>query len=256
MTLCIDAGNTQLFGGIYSGEKIILRFRKRTGEGSSSDEIGIFLINVLIANSLDPKEIDKIAICSVVPYENHSLASACEKYFKIRPFFLRAGIKSGLKLKYKNPLELGADRIATSIGSIKRHPGVNLIVIDMGTATTFDLITNEKEHLGGAIFPGLRIAMDSLEQRTAKLPKVEIVKPVDVCGRSTVENIQSGLFWGTIGLLKELIERFTKAQFGGEKPIIIGTGGFSSLFKTENIFDYVYPDLVLEGINTALELNR
>ncbi|OQY39225.1 MAG: hypothetical protein B6229_04335 [Spirochaetaceae bacterium 4572_7] len=217
MVLCIDAGNTQLFGGIYLNNEIVLRFRKRTGEGSSSDEIGIFLKNVLIANDLDPKKVKKIAICSVVPDENHSLASACEKYFKQRPFFLRAGIKSGLKLKYKNPLELGADR---------------------------------------AIFPGIRIAMDSLEERTAKLPKVEIIKPITSCGRSTVENIQSGLFFGTVGMLKELITRFTEESFNGDKPLIIGTGGFSSLFKNENIFDYVYPDLVLEGINKALELNR
>lgn len=256
MVLCIDAGNTQLFGGIYLNNEIVLRFRKRTGEGSSSDEIGIFLKNVLIANDLDPKKVKKIAICSVVPDENHSLASACEKYFKQRPFFLRAGIKSGLKLKYKNPLELGADRIATSIGSMKRHPEQNLIIIDMGTATTFDLVTKNREHLGGAIFPGIRIAMDSLEERTAKLPKVEIIKPITSCGRSTVENIQSGLFFGTVGMLKELITRFTEESFNGDKPLIIGTGGFSSLFKNENIFDYVYPDLVLEGINKALELNR
>lgn len=256
MILCIDAGNTQLFGGIYHEEKIILRFRKRTGEGSSSDEIGIFLKNVLIANDLDPKKVKQIAICSVVPDENHSLASACEKYFKQRPFFLRAGIKSGLQIKYKNPLELGADRIATAIGSIKRHPNQNLIVIDMGTATTFDIITDNKEHLGGAIFPGMRIAMDSLEERTAKLPKVEIIRPQNVCGRSTVENIQSGLYYGTIGFLKELIERFTEESFGGQRPVIIGTGGFSSLLKNEGIFDHIYPDLVLEGINKALELNR
>lgn len=256
MILCIDAGNTQLFGGIYSNEKIILRFRKRTGEGSSSDEIGIFLRNVLVANDLEPKNVKQIAICSVVPDENHSLASACEKYFKKRPFFLRAGIKSGLKLKYKNPLELGADRIATSIGSIKRHPNQNLIIIDMGTATTFDIITKDKEHLGGAIFPGLRIAMDSLEERTANLPKVEILRAATSCGRSTVENIQSGLYYGSIGMLKELIQRFTDECFNGIRPIVIGTGGFSSLFKNEKIFNHVYPDLVLEGINKALELNR
>ncbi len=256
MILCIDAGNTQLFGGIYLEEKIVLRFRKRTGEGSSSDEIGIFLKNVLTANDLNPKDVKQIAICSVVPDENHSLASACEKYFKLRPFFLRAGIKSGLRIKYKNPLELGADRIATSIGSIKRHPKQNLIIIDMGTATTFDIITKDKEHLGGAIFPGVRIAMDSLEERTAKLPKVEIIRPLVVCGRSTVENIQAGLYYGSIGQLKELISRFTKENFNGEKPLIIGTGGFSSLFKDEGIFDHIYSDLVLEGINKALELNR
>jgi type III pantothenate kinase len=256
MILCIDAGNTQLFGGIYSDNKIILRFRKRTGEGSSSDEIGIFLKSVISGNGLNPEDIREIAICSVVPDENYSLKNACEKYFNIVPFFLKAGVKTGLKIKYKNPMELGADRIATSIGSIARHPNKNIIIIDMGTATTFDIITKDREHLGGAIFPGLRISMDSLEERTAKLPKVEIIKPETVCGRSTVENIQAGLYYGTLGLLKELITRFTDECFNGEKPIIIGTGGFSNLIKDTGMFDYVYPYLVLEGIHTALEFNR
>ncbi len=256
MILCIDAGNTQLFGGIYSDKKIILHFRKRTGEGSSSDEIGIFLRNVITGNGLNPDDVKEIAICSVVPDENYSLKNACEKYFDIVPFFLKAGVKTGLQLKYKNPTELGADRIATSIGSITRHPNRDLIIIDMGTATTFDVVTKNREHLGGTILPGLRIAMDSLEQRTAKLPKVEIIKPESVCGRSTVENIQSGLYHGSIGMLKELIRLLTDECFNGETPIIIGTGGFSNLIKDTNMFDHVYPYLVLEGINKALEFNR
>ncbi len=256
MILCIDAGNTQLFGGIYSDSKIILRFRKRTGEGSSSDEIGIFLKNVIAGNGLNPDDVKEIAICSVVPDENYSLKNACEKYFDIKPFFLKAGVRTSLQLKYKNPMELGADRIATSIGSISRHPNKNLIIIDMGTATTFDVITKSRQHLGGAILPGMRIAMDSLEQRTAKLPKVEIIKPNAICGRSTVENIQSGLYYGAIGMLKELITRLTDECFDGEKPLIIGTGGFSNLIKDNELFDHVYPYLVLEGIHTALEFNR
>lgn len=256
MTLCLDAGNSQLFGGIYHNNEIILRFRKRSGRGSSSDEFGIFLINVMTANGLDPKEVREIAICSVVPEMNYSLINACEKYFKINPFFLKAGIKSGLQIKYKNPVEVGADRIATAIAGIEKHPGRNLIVVDLGTATTFDAVTANKEYLGGAIVPGIRISMETLEERTAKLPKVEILKPQEVCGRSTVESIQSGLYYGTLGILRELSYQFTKNCFNGDTPLIIGTGGFSTLYKDTDFFDEIYPNLVLEGIYKALELNR
>lgn len=256
MILCLDSGNSQLFCGVYRENKIILRFRKRLGKGASSDEIGIFLRNVMTANNLNPDEVKEIAICSVVPDFNYSLIHSCEKYFKIKPFFLKVGSKSGLRIRYKNPIEVGADRIATSIAGVERYPGKDLIIVDMGTATTFDAITKDKDYLGGAIMPGLRIAMNSLEEKTAKLPKVEIVKSNVICGRSTVESIQSGLYYGTLGALKEITSGFIKECFNNKKPIIIGTGGFASLFKDAGFFEKIYPNLVLEGIYKALELNR
>jgi len=256
MVLCLDAGNSQLFCGLYESNKIILRFRKRLGKGASSDEIGIFLRNAISANNLNPDDVNEIAICSVVPDFNYSLINGCEKYFKIKPFLLRVGSKIGLKIKYKNPVEVGADRIATAIAGVERYSDKNLIIVDMGTATTFDAITKDKEYLGGAIVPGLRIAMDSLEEKTAKLPKVEIKKADTVCGRSTVESIQSGLYYGTLGTLKEIIRGITNEKFNGEKPVIVGTGGFVSMFRDSKIFDAIYPNLVLEGLYKALELNR
>jgi len=255
MVLCLDVGNSQLFCGIYKNNNIVLNFRKRLGRGASSDEIGIFLRNVISANNLNPDDVKEIAICSVVPDFNYSLINGCEKYFKIKPFLLKVGTKIGLKINYKNPVEVGADRIATSIAGITRYPGKNLIIVDMGTAITFDTVTKDKEYLGGAIVPGLRIAMSSLEEKTAKLPKVEIRKTGIVCGRSTVESIQSGLYFGTLGTLKEITSGITAECFD-TKPIIIGTGGFASLFKDAGIFDAIYPNLVLEGINKAMELNR
>ncbi len=256
MVLCLDLGNSQLFCGVYKNNEIVLRFRKRLGKGASSDEIGIFLRNAMIANNLDPDEVDEIAICSVVPDFNYSLINGCEKYFKKKPFFLKVGSKSGLKIKYKNPIEVGADRIATSIAGITRYPNEDLIIVDMGTAITFDTITKNKEYLGGAIVPGMRIAMNSLEEKTAKLPKVEILKTDVVCGRSTVESIQSGLYYGTLGTLKEITAGITKECFNNKPPFIIGTGGFASLFKDAGFFDEIYPNLVLEGIYKALEMNR
>ncbi|MCK5201962.1 MAG: type III pantothenate kinase, partial [Spirochaetales bacterium] len=204
MILCIDIGNTQLYAGIYKNEKVVLHFRKVLDKGISSDEIGIFLKSAIRENGYDPKEIRRIAYCSVVPDVNHSIENSCRHYFDIEPFSLKPGIKTGLKIKYSNPGEVGADRIANAIGAYSLYPDKNMIIADFGTATTFAVLTSQREYLGGAIIPGMKIAMQSLEERTAKLPKVEIVKPSRSCGRSTVESIQSGLFYGNLGMIKEI----------------------------------------------------
>ena len=186
----------------------------------------------------------------------HSLKGACQKYFNITPFVLQAGVKTGLKIKYRNPLEVGADRIANSIAATHAYPNQNLVIVDLGTATTFCAITSDKDYLGGAIIPGLRISMEALESRTAKLPSVEILKPDYACGRSTIESIQSGLYYSHLGAMKELIDRYQKEIFQGKKPFVIGTGGFSRLFQGTGIFDAELPDLVLYGLLIALRMNE
>lgn len=256
MILCLDVGNSQIYGGVFSGEKIQLHFRRTSKMGSSSDEFGLFLKSVLRENSIDPNEIKKIAICSVVPEVQHSIKNACRKYFKINPFFLQAGTRTGLKIKYRNPLEVGADRIANSIAATHMYPQQNLIIIDFGTAITFCALNEEKEYLGGVIHAGIKISMEALEERTSKLPSVEILIPQQCVGRSTVESIQSGLYFGTLGLIKEVNSQISKEVFSGSKPPkIIGTGGFSSLFRSAQVFDYEEPDLVLKGLYLSLMLN-
>ena len=208
MILLLDVGNTQIFGGVVKAsqpEEIIFSFRKSTNSASSSDEIGLFLKSVLQENKINPDQIKKIGICSVVPGTMHSLKGACQKYFKINPFILQAGVKTGLKIKYRNQLEVGADRIANAIAVAHLYPNKNVVVIDLGTATTFCAVTKDKDYLGGAIVPGLRISMEALESRTAKLPSVEIIKPELACGRSTIESIQSGLYFSHLGAMKEFV---------------------------------------------------
>jgi type III pantothenate kinase len=255
MILCLDIGNTQLYGGLYKNKKVVYRFRKVVSKEISSDEIGIFLRSVIKENGFDPSEIDRIAYCSVVPDVNHAITNSCRHYFNREPFSLKPGVKTGLKIKYANPGEVGSDRIADAIGAYTRYPNQNIIIVDFGTATTFDVLTKDREYLGGAIAPGMKIAMQSLEERTAKLPKVEIIKSTRACGKTTIESIQSGLYYGTLGIIKEITQSITKENFKGQKPLIIGTGGFAGLYRDSGVFDEIIPDLVLDGIYTAQELN-
>jgi type III pantothenate kinase len=255
MILTIDVGNTQLLGGLFKDDTLILQFRRITSLGTSSDELGIFLRSVIRENGYNPFEVEEIVCCSVVPSLNHSLGSACLKYFKKEAVFVQTGTKTGLKIRYNNPKDVGADRIANAIGGISLFPNRDLIIIDLGTATTFDAITYDRNYLGGAIAPGLKMSMLALETGTAKLPSVEIARPEKSCGSSTIEAIQSGLFNGHIGLIKEFIQRFENECFNGRKPVVLGTGGFSRLFESTGLFTEIQPNLVLLGLKKALELN-
>lgn len=256
MVLCLDIGNTQLYGGLFDKKnEVVFRFRKVMNKGISSDEIGIFLRSVINENGFNPSDIRRIAYCSVVPDVNHSITNSCRSYFNIEPFALSPGVKTGLQINYSNPGDVGADRIADAIGAYTRYPARNIIIVDFGTATTFDVLTADKKYLGGAIIPGMKISMQALEQRTAKLPKVEILKPAKVCGRTTIESIQSGLYYGNLGMIKEITKSIIKENFRGQNPLIIGTGGFSGLFRESGVFDEIIPDLVLDGIFKAQELN-
>ena len=255
MVLCLDVGNTQIFGGVFEDGKIKMRFRRNSRTGASSDEIGVFLRSVLRENDLDPGEVKQISLCTVVPEVLHSVKNACLKYFKLNPFVLQAGVKTGLKVRYKNPLEVGADRIANAIAGVQLHPCRNLLILDFGTATTFCAVSREKDYLGGVILAGLRISMEALEERTSKLPSVEIVRPASCLAKTTVESIQSGLYFGAVGQVREITARLTREAFDGEKPLVIGTGGFASLFPIGEIFDEESPDLVLHGLYAALKMN-
>jgi type III pantothenate kinase len=259
MILSLDVGNTQIYGGVFEGkpgkEKMLLAFRRNSKQGSSSDEVGVFLRMVLKENNIDPAQIKQIVFCSVVPDVIYSLRGACQKYFNINPFILQAGVKTGLRIKYRNPLEVGADRIANSIAATHLYPGKNLVLVDLGTATTFCAVTAEKDYMGGSIIAGIKLSMESLEAKTAKLPSVEIVPRSQVLGLSTVESLQSGLFYGHLGSMREIITRISAECFKSEKPFVIGTGGLSTMFETEKIFDVIIPDLVLKGNLIALALN-
>ena len=255
MILCLDVGNSQIFGGVFAGEKLLLRFRHETYHRSTSDQLGIFLKNVLSANGLDPETIEHIAIASVVPSLDYSIGSACIKYFDLEPFWLRVGVKTGLKINTKNPSELGADLVATAIAASEQFANKNLIVADFGTATTFVPIKKNKEFLGAIFQVGLRTAMQALQSQTEQLPTVQIVAPKQVLGRDSISAIQSGLYYGQLGALREVLTNLQHEIFAGEKPVIIGTGGFAHLFAKEKLFTAIVPDLVLQGVRLALQFN-
>jgi type III pantothenate kinase len=256
MLLCLDVGNTQIHGGVFEGESLRCQFRKTTHPIGSSDEIGVFLRAVLRENGVDAGAVQRAAICSVVPPVAYPLRAACVKYFRAEPFILQAGVKTGLKVRYRNPHEVGADRIANAVAATQRHPGRNVIVVDAGTATTFDVVTADGDYLGGAILPGVGISAETLSSRTARLPAVEISRPEVALGRSTVESIRAGLYFGHTGAIRQLTSELTREAFGEDRPVVVGTGGFARMFADEKLFDEIVPELVLFGLRYADQLNR
>ncbi len=254
MNLCIDVGNTQMHGAVYDGDRLVTQFRKESAH-SSRDEIGLFLVAVLREHGVDPSRVERIGISCVVPDELHSLRNACRIYFELEPLFLEAGVKTRLKIKTRNPLEVGADRIANAIAVAEMYPESNVVVVDFGTAITLDAVTANREYLGGSICAGLGLAMEALGSKTAKLPFVEINAPKRALGRSTTEAIQSGLYFGYLGMIRNLVERIRDEAFGDEPTRVIATGGFSQLYRDAGLFDEIVPDLVLRGVNAVLDWN-
>lgn len=256
MLLCIDIGNSQIHAGAFDGEQLSCQFRKTTHPLGSSDELGIFFTAVLRENGIDPRTIQRVAICSVVPAASYSMRSAVVKYFRCEPFVLQAGVRTGLKIRYRNPAEVGSDRVACAIAAGQRQPRRDVLVIDCGTATTLEAVTADGDYLGGAILPGIGVSAEALANRTAKLPRVEIARPASSLGRTSVESIQSGLYHGHVGAIRNLIAELTAEAFGGKGPHRIGTGGFARMFEGENLFDEIVPELVLWGLKHAESLNR
>lgn len=256
MILCLDIGNSHMHGGVFENDTLKFQFRKASKTGSSSDEYGVFLRSVLRENEIIPKNITSIALCSVVPESLYSIIACCQKYFEVDPFILQAGTKTGLQISYKNPQEVGADRIANAIAVTHLYPNQDTIVIDLGTATTFCAITANKNYLGGVILPGLKLSMSALASGASKLGSVEIIETKQVLGKTTNDSIQSGLYFGSLGAMKEIINNLTNHTFKGKKPLIIGTGGFTSIYRKANIFDEIIPDLVLKGLFLANRMNK
>ncbi|MCB1135916.1 MAG: type III pantothenate kinase, partial [Chlamydiia bacterium] len=217
MILCMDVGNTMTCCGVFDGDDLKVHFRYHTKASMCSDELGVLLRGVLRENDVDFLDIQRIAICSVVPSQLHSLTNCCRKYFNLKPFVLRAGVKTGLKILYRNPLEVGADRIANAIAAVHAFPERDVIIVDLGTATTICAVSSKKEYLGGCIMAGLQISAQALETRTAQLPSVAIEKPARALARSTVEGIQSGLYFGALGMMREFITRISEEAFNGKE---------------------------------------
>jgi type III pantothenate kinase len=256
MLLCLDVGNTHILGGVFKNGNLSFRFRCTTHLIGTSDQFGMFLINIMRNNNILPEDIEATAVCSVVPGCDYTIKHTLSNYFGKTYFVLQAGVKTGLNIKYKNSKEIGADRIANAIGAVNLFPNRNIIIVDMGTATTLCVVTRNRDYIGGSILPGLRVGMESLKNNTSKLMEVDIEIPSTYVGQTTRECIQSGLYFGQLGALKEIISGIKSEVFKHDSFVVIGTGGFSQLYKDKSLFDVIVPDLVLQGLCKAFEFDN
>lgn len=257
MLLCLDVGNSHVYGGVFSGEQLQCSFRFNSQQSTTSDEIGVFLRSVLKENAIAIDDIDGISYCSVVPEKDYSFRAACIKYINIDPFVIKPGIKTGLQIQYKNTMEVGADRIANAISAVHSFPKCNTLIIDLGTATTLCAINQHAHYLGGIIMPGMKISVEALRNNTAKLPYVEIAKVHTMLGRSTTESIQSGIYYTQLATIKFLKNKLIDSVFNGDQHVVVlGTGGFAHLFDDSQVFTAIVPDLVLHGLRLAFALNH
>src|ERR1700733_674452 len=230
MLLALDVGNTNTTLGLYKldGTKpeLAANWRVTTHRTQTVDEYGVFFVNLFEMHGMAPSQVTDIIIASVVPPVDSTLRRVCETYFKVEPLFVEPGIKTGMQMLVDNPTELGADRIADSIAAFEKYGGP-CIVVDFGTATKFEVISARGEYLGGAIAPGLGISADALFTRPARLSRVDIKRPDKVIGTNTVGHLQSGLYYGYIGLVDGILERIFEEL--GKKPRVIATGGLARM---------------------------
>jgi type III pantothenate kinase len=252
--LAIDVGNTQITIGAFHGDALTHTWRLNTHPLATADELGIRLHNLLRYAPLGYNEIEGIIVASVVPAIDGPLAQACQQYLKQKPLFIGPNTRLGIKNRYKNPQEVGADRLVNAV-AVHARLRVAAIVVDFGTATTFDCVSAQGDYLGGVIAPGLEIANEALASRTAKLPRINFEVTQQVLGRTTKESLQSGLFFGYIALVEGVLQRLIK-EMGG-KPQIIATGGLAPIIGPRiKPKAKILPALTLEGLRILWQRNR
>jgi len=259
MILVMDVGNTNIVLGVYKDKELQVHWRVSTDRQKTADEYGMLLHNLFTYNtynnSVDRENIKAIVISSVVPPLMPTLENVCHRYFSLEPLIIGPGIKTGLKIRYENPREVGADRIVNAV-AVNELYGGPAVIVDFGTATTFCALAANGEYLGGAITPGIGIATDALFQRAAKLPRIELIKPASVIGKNTVVSMQSGIIYGYIGQVDGIVERIKK-EMNEPKALVVATGGLAELLKQDaKTIDRVDPFLTLEGLRIIYEKNK
>lgn len=241
--------------GIYQGEKLINHWRIMTNVQRTSDEYGMFIYSFFKIGGLNTRDVNAIVVSSVVPSLVTELVWMAEKYFSCKALLVSPGIKTGLALKYENPREVGADRIVNAVGAVHKYPAQNLIIVDFGTATTFCVVNDKAEYLGGAIAPGIVVASEALASRAAKLPRVEMIKPKSIIGKNTISSMQAGIIYGFVGQVEGIINRIKKEMQTELK--VIATGGLAELIAKEtDSIDIVDDLLTLDGLRVIYDINR
>ncbi len=254
MLMTIDIGNTNISLGVYQGEALDPCWRVSTDHHRMPDEYGLQIDGLLKHENLTPADISGVCLASVVPGLTGVFIQACKGYLNLDPLVVDAGVKTGVRILYETPRSVGADRIVDA-AAVKQLYGGPACVVDFGTGTTFDAISDEGDYLGGAIAPGIGIAADALFQRAAKLPKVDLNTPPSVIGRNTPHAMQSGLIFGYVGLVEGMVARF-REELGPEMKVI-ATGGLTEIIAREtNVIDIVAPWLTLDGLRIIWEMNQ
>ena len=254
MLLAVDVGNTHTVLGLFEGERLVADWRVASRKDATADETGGIWRQLFSIAGVDPAAVDGMIVSSVVPDLDRTIGAVGRRYFGAEPLFVAPGVKTGLPILYENPHEVGADRIVNAVAAVKRY-GAPVIVLDFGTATTFDVVSPKGEYLGGVIAPGLGISAEALFSRAARLARVEVREPARVIGRTTQESIQSGLFHGYVALVEGLVRR-VREELGVPAPVV-ATGGIAPVFRQSLPFlDAIDPGLTLEGLRLIWEKNR
>jgi type III pantothenate kinase len=256
--LAIDVGNTNIVLGVFNGMTLVHSWRLTTLRERTADELGILVTSLCRHHGLGREDISGIVMASVVPPQTGTMITMVRDYFGRQPLNLEPGVNTGMPVLYDNPREVGADRVVNGIAAYEQFARPDeraVIVVDFGTATTFDAVSAKGEYLGGVICPGPQISADALFQRAAKLPRIDVQKPVKVIGTNTIMSMQSGLFWGYVDMVEGLVRRI-RVELGGT-PVVVATGGLATLVAPETkLIDHVDGDLTLRGLRIVWERNQ
>ncbi len=255
MILTIDVGNMNIKAAVFNGEEMVKYGRFSTNTTYTSDEYGILFSNLFSQIGLKLSEVDGIAISSVVPTMNFTLEHMCRNYFGMSPLMIEPGIKTGINIKYENPRELGSDRIVNAVAVFEEYGGP-CIFIDFGTATTFGAIDAQGSFLGGCICPGVKLSSEALVGNASKLPRFELIRPETVIGRTTITNLQSGIIYGTVGMVDYIVRRM-RDEINQPNAKVVATGGLAILIREEDqVIDHFDGLLTLKGLRILYHRNR